>query len=243
MDFRNSSILITSEPCEITSGVPHGSVIGPILFLLFLNHISNFAVEGCVLNMYADNVIIYTSAMSTHELQCKLQPCIDSISNWYDMNKVCFNKKKPSVMGIGGKFQLRSLNLDDFAISVNTDKLQPAEQAKYLGLWVRTDLNWDDHILVLYYYVNMLRRLRKILPSQLLLNIYKSYVQYTIDYGLSIWGCTTAANLDHIQRIQNLLARLMRNNVMTSSNGNIFRVTGLLCGGFTGLRWIPRTKS
>ena len=64
----------------------------------------------------------------------------------------------------------------------------------------------------MYYYVHMFRRLRKILPSQLLLNIYKSYVQSKIDYGLSIWGCTTEANLDRIQRTQNLLARIMCNN-------------------------------
>ena len=64
----------------------------------------------------------------------------------------------------------------------------------------------------MYYYVHMFRRLRKILPSQLLLNIYKSYVQSKIDYELSIWGCTTEANLDRIQKIQNLLARTMCNN-------------------------------
>ena len=87
--------------------------------------------------MYADDVIIYTSAMSTHELECKLQSCIDNISNRYDMNKLRINKKKSSVMIIGSKFQLRSLNLDDFAISVNADKLQLVEKAKYLGLWVR----------------------------------------------------------------------------------------------------------
>ena len=94
VNFNNE----TSEYCEITYGVPQGSVIGPILFLLFINDISNFAVEGCVLNMYADDVIIYTSAMSTHELECKLQSCNDSISNWYDMNKLCINKTKSSVL-------------------------------------------------------------------------------------------------------------------------------------------------
>ena len=77
-------------------------------------------------------------------------------------------------------------------------------------------LKLDDHILELckkmYYYVHMFRCLRKILPSQLLLNIYKSYVQSKVDYGLSTWGCTTEANLDRIQRIQNLLARIMCNN-------------------------------
>ena len=58
----------TSEFCDITCGVPQGSVPGPIMFLLFINDISNFAVEACVLNMHADDVIIYASATSKDEL-------------------------------------------------------------------------------------------------------------------------------------------------------------------------------
>ena len=58
----------------------------------------------------------------------------------------------------------------------------------------------------------MFRRLRKILPSALLLNIYKTYIQSKIDSRLSIWGCTTEVNLNRVQRIQNLLARIICNN-------------------------------
>ena len=170
----------TSETCEITCGVSQGSVLGPILLLLFIIDISNFAEEDCVLNVYAVDMIIYTSAMLMHEPECKLQSCTDSISNWYGMNKPCINKKKSSVMVIGSKFQLLLLDLYDFVISVNADKLQVTlvEQVKYLGLWFPNDLNW--YILELFrkmhYYVHMFRRLRKLLPSQLLLNIFKSYV-------------------------------------------------------------------
>ena len=67
--------------------------------------------------------------------------------------------------------------------------LQLVEQAIYLGLLVRNDLSWDNHILELcrkmYYYVHMFRRLRKTLPSQLLLNILKSYVE--MDSYQFIW--------------------------------------------------------
>ena len=97
------------------------------------------------------------------------------------MNKLCINKKKSNVMVIGSKWQLKSLNLGDFTISVDSEKPLLAKQAKYLGLWVRNDVSWDDHILELCrkmnYHFHMFRRLRKILPSALLLNIYKTYVQ------------------------------------------------------------------
>ena len=88
----------TSEFCDITCGVPQGSVLGPILFLLFINDISNFTVVGCVLNMYVDDVIIYTSATSKDELEYRLQVCIDNISNWYRMNKLCINKIRRNLM-------------------------------------------------------------------------------------------------------------------------------------------------
>ena len=137
----------TSEFCDITCGVPQGSVPGPILFLLSINDISNFAVEACVLNMYGDDVIMYTSATSKDELECRLQVCVDNISNWYSMNKLCTNKNKSNVMVFGSKWQLKSLHLDDFTISVDSDKLFLARQVRYLGFWVRNDLSWGDHIL------------------------------------------------------------------------------------------------
>ena len=123
----------TSEFCYITCGVPQGSVPGPIFFLSFINDISSFAVEACVLNMYTDDVIIYTSETSKDELECRLQVCIDNISNWYSMKKLCVDNEKSNVMVIGSKWQLKELNLDDFTISVDSDKLYLARQARYLG--------------------------------------------------------------------------------------------------------------
>ena len=59
---------------------------------------------------------------------------------------------------------------------------------------------------------HMFRCLRKILPSAILLNIYKFYVQSKIDYGLSSWRCTTQVSLNHVQQIQNLLTRIIYDN-------------------------------
>ena len=97
----------SSDFQELYSGVPQGSVLGPLLFLLFINDISNFTTEGCVLHMYADDhVIIYTSAATSDELQMKLQSCVDNVHQWYNMNRLNVNKKKSAVMVIGSKAQL-----------------------------------------------------------------------------------------------------------------------------------------
>ena len=206
----------SSDFQEVYSGVPQGSVLGPLLFLVFINDVTNFTTEGCALNMYADDVIIYTSAETSDELQMKLQLCVDNVHQWYNMNRLTVNKKKSAVMVIGSKAQLQSINLDQFSISLDSNKIEFVNKAKYLGLLVKDDLSWDDHILQLCktmnYYVHVLRRLNKIFPKQLLLKIYKSYVQSKLDYGLSIWGCTTEGNLDRVQRIQNFCARIMCKN-------------------------------
>ena len=84
----------------------HGVGSRPNFFLLFIYVISSFAVEACVLNMYANDVIIYTSSTSKDKLECRLRVCIDNISNWYSMNKLCINNKKSNVMVIGTNWQL-----------------------------------------------------------------------------------------------------------------------------------------
>ena len=99
----------SSDFQEVYSGVPQGSVLRPLLSLLFINDVSNFTTEGCGLNMYAEDVIIYTSAETSDELQMKLQSCVDNVHQWYNMNRLTVNKKKSAVMVIGSKAQLQSL--------------------------------------------------------------------------------------------------------------------------------------
>ena len=108
------------------------------------------------------------------------------------------------------------LNLGQFSTNLDSNKVEFVNKAKYLGLLVKNDLSWVDHILQLCktvnYYVHVLRRLNKIFPKRLLLKMYKSYIQSKLDFGLSIRGCSTEGNLDRVQRIQNFCARTICKN-------------------------------
>ena len=104
---------------------------------------SNFTTDGCVLSMYADDVVIYTSAATSDYLQLKLQRCVDNIYQWYLRNKLTINKKKFVVMVIGSKVQLQSLNLDQFSLKLEGNQIELVNKAKYLRLLVKDDLSWD----------------------------------------------------------------------------------------------------
>ena len=132
--------------------------------------LSKFTTDGCVLNMHADDIIIYTSAGTNDDLQLKLQRCVDNTYQWYVKNNLTMNKNKSAVMIFGSKMQLQSLNLDQFSINLESNKIELVNRAKYLGLLVKDYLSWDKHILQLCkhmnYYLHFLRRLNKIFPSK-----------------------------------------------------------------------------
>ena len=98
--------------------------------------------------MYADDFIICTSAPTCDEIQNKLQSlCVDNAHHWYHMNRLTINKKKSAVIVIGSKAQLQSLNLNQFSIKLDSNKIEFVNKAKYLGLLVKDDLSWHGHIL------------------------------------------------------------------------------------------------
>ena len=205
-----------SSLVDITTGVPQGSVLGPFLFLLFINDISNFTTDGCVINLFADDAMIYASGDSVSEVQRKLQSCLSNISSWYRENRLKINSDKSKVMLVGSKAQLKSLNFDEFILNYEGMPLELVENAKYLGMTINSDISWDFHVQRLcqnmYYHLSLLRRLRRIFPRDFLLQVYKSYVQPRLDYGITSYGCSTQKNIDLIQRVQNHAARLITGN-------------------------------
>lgn len=206
---------ILSDDRQVSVGVPQGSVLGPILFMLFINDISQHIHLGTA-NLYADDCIIYCSGKTVDDVGSKLQKCIDDVSLWYAGNKLAINADKSNTMLIASKHNLQSLSDDcTLKITINDTDVSHVTHCDYLGITIEQSLSWGNHIdklcCNLTKKVGMLSRLRKSTPRDIMLKIYMSSVQPCIDYAISIWGNTTNFNIDKIQRIQNFAARVITN--------------------------------
>ena len=140
------------------------------------------------------------------EVQQKLQQCVKNISSWYKINRLKINIDKTKVTLIGSKAQLKYSNVDDFILSYDDTPLELVENVKYLDIFKNCDISWDFHVRRLcqstYYHISLPRRLRRIFPMNLLLQVYKSYIQPRLDYGITLYGCNTQKNIGLFQRVQ-----------------------------------------
>ena len=201
-------------------GVPQGSVLGPTLFLIYVNDINNNLDSTCC-NLYADDVLIYCSGKELSDVNSKMQNSLDIMKEWYDNNLLVINSSKSCTMLVTTRQREALLNNSEnvqshIDLMLNGDHLNYVENCKYLGVEIDKNLSWCTHIQELCKQLNnmvwTLARLRKFLPRTSLIEIYKSIVQPKIDYAITLWGYSTDINVNKIQRMQNRAIRAIVNN-------------------------------
>ena len=202
---------------DIKYGVPQGSILGPFLFLIFINDISNAAENNCVINLFADDLCTYTSGKNLETVRARMQCCVTKICDWYKLNRLKANPKKSKLMVIASNCRRRHITAETFKISYDSIIIPLVDHVKYLGLLITEDLSWSKHIKeharkINWKIVNLKKLAKNGCPKSLLATIYKTYIQSRIDYGITIWGCTTDDNLQKIQRLQNRAARVIEND-------------------------------
>ena len=134
---------VSSAAESVSIGVPQGSILGPLLFILHLNDLPDVVVECCIL-MYADDTVLFFSAPQASTIQETLNRELGHIVSWLRLNSLFINVIKTEAMLLG--ISQRLARVDNFSIIVNGSIIKRVSEFKYLGIIFNEHLNWNSHV-------------------------------------------------------------------------------------------------
>lgn len=211
----------------VRSGVPQGSILGPLLFNIFVNDLPD-VVQTSKIMLYADDTTLYYASSCMSEMKEVLTRDLQCVSSWIEQNRLKLNVKKTQWMCLARKNRkTEALNLD---VKMNGEVLQQCKKVKYLGVTIDNHLCWKDHIEEVrkkcFMGLIQLSKLRRSLPSSLKKLLYLSLVQPHLDYCSVVWAdCTSELKLK-LDRIQKWGMRIILNRGRLSPSEDMRRTLG-----------------
>ena len=180
----------TSDYCTITFGVPQGSILGPLLFVLFINDLPKVLTK-CRILMYADDTVMYFNAADSQVIADTLTNELVLVNKWLIDNNLFMHEGQTECMlfGTGPKLALST----SFPIVIDVKALNRVSENKYLGIVLDASLTWNAHVDYLIAKVRkrlaMLGRIRKNIDMYTAGTIYTFFVLPILDYCDTVWGC------------------------------------------------------
>ncbi len=212
-----------STTATVSSGVPQGSVLGPCLFLFYINDMPD-NVESTV-RLFADDTIVYAALKPTSN-SITLQHDLDKLARWEKDWNMEFHPDKCEVIPITRK-KVPQYN----KYTLNGHTLEITDTAKYLGVNINSNLSWNKHIDSITSKANktlgFLRRNVKVSSPKIKAQAYMSLVRPTLEYASSVWNPYTKQNIEKIEMVQRRAARFTLNRFHnTSSVTNMVELLG-----------------
>ncbi|KAL5253023.1 hypothetical protein ACHWQZ_G015697 [Mnemiopsis leidyi] len=197
---RNQFVSINgncSESKQIEYGVPQGSILGPLLFVIYINDLPGICNLAKFI-LYADDANIIVTGSSMEKISRRVNQLISSLVEWVGANGLSLNVKKTCYM----IFSRARLDLNNFTISIDNTILERKTSARFLGVIVDEKLSWAEHIkavkVKMTRYIGIMHKIKGYLPVTARLQIFQSLVQSHLNFCSLVWGFASKSHIESL---------------------------------------------
>ena len=197
-----------SNEVMVTSGVPQGTVLGPLMFLIYVNNIGKGLSSR--IRLFADDALLYKEIRSQEDADI-LQDDLSKLERWSVVWQMSFNPQKCTVLRVHRK---RNPVRSNYQLLGHT--LEESQSSKYLGVEISSDLKWNSHIDAITSKANQtlgfLRRNLQKCPEKVKEQAYTALVRPHLEYASCAWDPYLKKNIEKIEAVQRKAARFVKSN-------------------------------
>ena len=199
---------VSSSFKTVNCGVPQGSILGPLLFIIYINDLSSVS-QILTSILFADDTTLFDSDKNLTTLVDRFNNELVNIFNWLNANRLSLNIDKTNFM------IFRPKNKQDLCpeIKINGSQINQVDKAKFLGVIIDSKLNWSEHTKHITKKISkgigIIIKARKLFNHETLLNLYNTMVLPFLSYCIHVWGKAANVYLDKIHRLQKKIIRIV----------------------------------
>ena len=201
-----------SDLLPIKFGVPQGSILGPLLFLLYINDISNSSSLGSFVT-FADDTNIFVVGKTAQEAYERSNTLLSNLQTYMRANKLHINMSKCCYIHFRPKSRTEANTEEEFIMNIDNYPIKRVTSARFLGVVIDENLTWEEHIIALKRKLNhatsTLCRLRCSLPEFLHRQLYYTLFESHLSYCISAWGGAAKNRLCSIFTAQKYCLRVL----------------------------------